>query len=81
MLKVNYLLWNFHLSKQVTTLVSSKGPSNKKKGKSKKAHVLCAAVQKATEHFTVAGEHIASENPEVKVEMLAAVDEVKKAGK
>ncbi|XP_014661382.1 PREDICTED: catenin alpha-like [Priapulus caudatus] len=65
---------------QVTTLISSKGPSNKKKGRSKKAHVLCAAVQKATEHFTIAGEHIASENPEVRVEMLAAVEEVKKAG-
>ena len=35
---------------QVTTLVSSKSPQ-KKKGKSKRAHVLVAAVEKATANF------------------------------
>ncbi|XP_013405995.1 catenin alpha-2 isoform X4 [Lingula anatina] len=65
---------------QVTTLVNQKGPSKKKKGRSKKAHVLSAAVQKATENFIVRGREIAEENPEVRNEMLAAVDEVTKTG-
>lgn len=65
---------------QVTTLVSQKGPSKKKKGRSKKAHVLSAAVQKATENFINSGEEIANENPEVRNEMLAAVDDVRKTG-
>lgn len=67
---------------QVTTLVSSnqKGPSKKKKGRSKKAHVLAAAVQKATESFIEQGETIAHQNPEIRNEMLSAVDDVKKTG-
>ncbi|KAI2803188.1 hypothetical protein RDWZM_001318 [Blomia tropicalis] len=65
---------------QVTTLVNTKGPSNKKKGRSKRAHVLVAAVEKATENFIVRGEEIALENADIKVEMLGAVEEVRKAG-
>jgi len=65
---------------QVTTLVSQKGPSKKKKGRSKKAHVLSAAVQKATENFIAKGEEIAQENPEIQSEMMAAVEDVKKTG-
>ncbi|XP_064630092.1 catenin alpha-2-like isoform X2 [Lineus longissimus] len=65
---------------QVTTLVNQKGPSRKKKGRSKKAHVLSAAVQRATENFIEKGEEIANENPEIKNEMLAAVDDVRKTG-
>lgn len=65
---------------QVTTLVNQKSPSNKKKGRSKKAHVLSAAVQKATENFIIAGETIANENPDIRNDMLDAVDEVKKTG-
>ncbi|XP_060576597.1 catenin alpha-like [Ruditapes philippinarum] len=65
---------------QVTTLVNQKGPSNKKKGRSKKGHVLAAAVQKATLNFVEKGEEIARENPDVKEDMLAAVDEVRKTG-
>ncbi|XP_076461006.1 LOW QUALITY PROTEIN: catenin alpha-2-like [Babylonia areolata] len=65
---------------QVTTLVNQNGPSNKKKGRSKKAHVLSAAVQKATENFVIQGEQIAEENPEVKADMIAAIDEVKQTG-
>lgn len=65
---------------KVTTLVSQKGPSRKKKGRSKKAHVLSAAVQKATEHFIQKGEEIANENPEIRKDMLAAVDDVKATG-
>ena len=64
---------------QVTTLVSSKSPQ-KKKGKSKRAHVLVAAVEKATQNFVEKGEIIASENPGISKEMLAAVEEVKSAG-
>jgi len=64
---------------QVTTLVSSKSPQ-KKKGKSKRAIVLVAAVEKATANFVEKGELIALENPEIKAEMLATVDEVKATG-
>ena len=64
----------------MTTLVNTKGPSNKKKGRSKRAHVLVAAVEKATENFIVRGEEIALENADIKVEMLGAVEEVRKAG-
>lgn len=65
---------------QVTTLVSQKGPSKKKKGRSKKAHVLSAAVMKATENFIAKGEEIANENPDIRNEMLQAVDDVRKTG-
>nr|XP_018896705.1 PREDICTED: catenin alpha isoform X2 [Bemisia tabaci] len=65
---------------QVTTLVNTKGPSKKKKGRSKRAHVLVAAVEKATENFIEKGEQIAYENPDIKQEMLAAVEEVRKTG-
>ncbi|XP_052831828.1 catenin alpha-2 isoform X1 [Octopus bimaculoides] len=65
---------------QVTTLVSQKGPVKKKKGHSKKAHVLSAAVQKATENFIERGEEIAEENPEIREDMLLAVEDVRKTG-
>jgi catenin alpha len=63
----------------VTTLVSSKSPQ-KKKGKSKRAHVLVAAVERATANFVERGKQIAQENPEIEREMLSAVDEVQKTG-
>lgn len=66
---------------QVTTLVNTKGPSKKKKGRSKRAHVLVAAVKKATENFIEKGEQIAYENPDIKQEMLSAVEEVRITGK
>ncbi|XP_039486738.1 catenin alpha isoform X2 [Drosophila santomea] len=65
---------------QVTTLVNTKGPSKKKKGKSKRASALVAAVEKATENFIQKGEQIAYENPDITQEMLTAVDEVRKTG-
>ncbi|CRK88635.1 CLUMA_CG002365, isoform B [Clunio marinus] len=65
---------------QVTTLVNSKSTSKKKKGKSKRASALVAAVEKATENFIERGEQIAYENPDITQEMLAAVDEVRKTG-
>ncbi|XP_064465746.1 catenin alpha-like [Ornithodoros turicata] len=65
---------------QVTTLVNTKGPSKKKKGRSKRAHVLVAAVERATENFIKKGEEIANENPDIHQEMMAAVEEVRKTG-
>ena len=42
--------------------------------------MLVAAVTKSVEHFIIKGEEIALENPEIKNEMLAAVEEVRKTG-
>ena len=66
---------------QVTTLVNTKGPSKKKKGKSKRANALVSTVEKATENFIQKGEQIAHENKDITQEMLSAVDEVRKTGK
>ncbi|XP_016420437.1 catenin alpha-1-like [Sinocyclocheilus rhinocerous] len=67
---------------QVTTLVNSsnKGPSNKKKGRSKKAHVLAASVETATQNFLEKGEKIAKESQFLKDELTAAVEDVRKQG-
>ncbi|MBN3286198.1 CTNA1 protein, partial [Polyodon spathula] len=67
---------------QVTTLVNSsnKGPSNKKKGRSKKAHVLAASVEQATHHFLEKGDKIAKESQFLKEELIAAVEDVRKQG-
>ena len=75
-----FFLYNSLKLFQVTTLVNTKGPSKKKKGRSKRAHVLVAAVEKATENFIEKGELIAYENPDIKQEMLSAVEEVRKTG-
>lgn len=61
-------------------MVDTTGPSKKKKGRSKRAHVLVAAVEKATENFIEKGSIIAYENPDIKQEMLVAVEEVRKTG-
>lgn len=73
----------FHLCLQVTTLVntSNKGPSNKKRGRSKKAHVLAASVEQATENFLDKGDKIAKESQFLKEELVAAVEDVRKQGK
>ncbi|KAL0607892.1 Catenin alpha-1, partial [Plecturocebus cupreus] len=65
---------------QVTTLVNtnSKGPSNKKRGRSKKAHVLAASVEQATENFLDKGDKIAKESQFLKEELVAAVEDVRK---
>ncbi|XP_026574724.1 catenin alpha-2 isoform X2 [Pseudonaja textilis] len=67
---------------QVTTLVntSNKGPSGKKKGRSKKAHVLAASVEQATQNFLEKGEQIAKESQDLKDELVAAVEDVRKQG-
>lgn len=51
-----------------------------KKGRSKKAHLLCEAVYQATQNFIAKGEEIATENDEVRNEMVAAVDDVRQTG-
>ncbi|KAM6361803.1 LOW QUALITY PROTEIN: catenin alpha-2 [Alca torda] len=67
---------------QVTTLVntSNKGPSGKKKGRSKKAHVLAASVEQATQNFLEKGDQIAKESQDLKEELVAAVEDVRKQG-
>uniref|UniRef100_A0A674MXG8 Catenin alpha-2 n=1 Tax=Takifugu rubripes TaxID=31033 RepID=A0A674MXG8_TAKRU len=65
---------------QVTTLVntSNKGPSTKKKGRSKKAHVLAVSVEQATQNFLEKGEQIAKDSQDLKEELIAAVEDVRK---
>ncbi|XP_062334158.1 catenin alpha-2-like [Osmerus eperlanus] len=67
---------------QVTTLVntSNKGPSSKKKGRSKKAHVLAVSVEQATQNFLEKGEQIAKDSHDLKEELIAAVEDVRKQG-
>ena len=64
---------------QVTTLVASKSPQ-KKKGKSKRAQVLVAAVERATANFVERGQQIAAENPEIQRDMMEAVQAVQASG-
>ncbi|KAI3353181.1 hypothetical protein L3Q82_019733 [Scortum barcoo] len=66
----------------VTTLVntSNKGPSSKKKGRSKKAHVLAVSVEQATQNFLEKGEQIAKDSQDLKEELAAAVEDVRKQG-
>uniref|UniRef100_A0A3P8ZFP2 Catenin alpha-2 n=1 Tax=Esox lucius TaxID=8010 RepID=A0A3P8ZFP2_ESOLU len=67
---------------QVTTLVntSNKGPSGKKKGRSKKAHVLAVSVEQATQNFLEKGEQIAKDSHDLKEELILAVEDVRKQG-
>lgn len=65
---------------QVTTLIATKEPSKMRKGKSKRAHALVAAVEKATGHFIEKGNIIANENTMFKKDMLEAVEQVDKTG-
>jgi len=59
--------------------VASKSPQ-KKKGKSKRAHVLVAAVERATANFVERGQQIAAENPEIQHDMMEAVQAVQATG-
>ena len=54
--------------------------SRKKKGRSQKAQVLVAALEKATANFLDKGQQIADENAEVEQEMTLAVGAVRKTG-
>lgn len=80
-LKLNFV-YIFLSRFKVTTLVntSNKGPSGKKKGRSKKAHVLAASVEQATQNFLEKGEQIAKESQDLKEELVAAVEDVRKQG-
>lgn len=65
---------------QVTTLINFRAPSNRRKGRSKRAMVLVAAVQQATEDFIRKGQEIADENPDLRTEMLTAIEDVRRTG-
>ncbi len=64
----------------MTTLISEQ-PSNKKKGRSKRAHLLVANVVQATENFINKASEIAHENPDMRNDLLQSIEEVKRTGK
>ncbi|CAF1207289.1 unnamed protein product [Adineta ricciae] len=64
---------------QVTSLISDQ-PSNKKKGRSKQAHLLVRNVIQATENFIKKSNEIAHENPEMRNDLLQSMEEVKQSG-
>uniref|UniRef100_UPI00358DDF47 catenin alpha-2-like n=1 Tax=Myxine glutinosa TaxID=7769 RepID=UPI00358DDF47 len=70
------------LVQEVTTLenLNKKGPSNKKKGRSKKAHVLSASVERATHNFIEKGDQIAQDSEFLKDELSEAVQDVRNQG-
>ncbi|XP_041511132.1 catenin alpha-3 [Microtus oregoni] len=64
---------------QVTTLVNCpQNPSNRKKGRSKRARVLLASVEEATWNLLDKGEKIAKEARALKEELTAALQEVRR---
>uniref|UniRef100_A0A9L0QY91 Catenin alpha 3 n=1 Tax=Equus caballus TaxID=9796 RepID=A0A9L0QY91_HORSE len=64
---------------QVTTLVNCpQNPSNRKKGRSKRARVLLASVEEATWNLLDKGEKIAQEATVLKEELTAALEGVRK---
>ncbi|XP_032697904.1 catenin alpha-3 isoform X1 [Lontra canadensis] len=64
---------------QVTTLVNCpQNPSNRKKGRSKRARVLLASVEEATWNLLDKGEKIAQEATVLKKELTTALEEVRK---
>ncbi|XP_042122627.1 catenin alpha-3 isoform X1 [Peromyscus maniculatus bairdii] len=66
---------------QVTTLVNCpQNPSNRKKGRSKRAKVLLASVEEATRNLLDKGEKMAKEAAVLKEELTAALQEVRKEG-
>ncbi|XP_055332625.1 catenin alpha-like [Paramacrobiotus metropolitanus] len=65
---------------QVTTLVNAKGSPSHHPGRSKRGPVLVATVERATSDFIAKGEQIARDNVEMKQELTAAVDDVRKSG-
>ena len=65
---------------QVTSLISEQ-PSNKRKGRSKRAHLLVANVVLATEHFIQKANEIAHENPEMRNDLSQSMEEVKRTGR
>jgi len=68
------------LVNQVTTLVNSKGPSTKKKGKSVRPQALVKCVEEATASFILKGGEIARENPELSSAIKEAIETTKVNG-
>lgn len=67
---------------QVTTLVNCpQNPSNKKKGCSKRAHVILASIEDATWNLLEKGEKIAKDAPILTEELNAALHDVRKESK
>jgi catenin alpha len=64
---------------QVTSLISEE-PSNTKKGRSKRAHLLVTNVIQATENFINKAGEIANENPDIRNDLLQSMKEVKRTG-
>ncbi|CAF2495810.1 unnamed protein product [Rotaria sp. Silwood2] len=64
---------------QVTSLISDQ-PSNKRKGRSKRAHLLVANIIQATENFINKASEIAHENPDMRNDLLQSMEEVKRTG-
>ncbi|CAF5044855.1 unnamed protein product, partial [Rotaria sp. Silwood1] len=62
---------------QVTSLISDQ-PSNKRKGRSKRAHLLVANIIQATENFINKASEIAHENPDMRNDLLQSMEEVKR---
>ena len=68
------------LVNKVTALMNTNGDSGLKKGKSKNAHVLSLAIERATAEFISKAEQIAKENPVVENDIMKALDDVKSSG-
>lgn len=69
-----------HTSFQVTSLIAEE-PSNTKKGRSKRAHLLVTNVIEATENFiNKAREIIVHENSDIRNDLLQSMEGVKRAG-
>ncbi|CAF3798953.1 unnamed protein product [Rotaria magnacalcarata] len=64
---------------QVTSLISDQ-PSNNKKGRSKRAHLLVTNVVQAIENFIHKASEIAHENPEMRNDLLQSMEDVKRTG-
>lgn len=68
------------LISQLNSLSTASMASSKKKGRSKRAHVLVESVCEAIENFIREGADIAQENPEMRDELMRAVADVRSAG-
>ena len=65
---------------QITTLVSKTGPTDHRKGQSKRAEVLVATMKRAVEIFIQKGQEIALESSIMFGELNAAIDDIKSTG-
>jgi len=63
----------------VTSLISEQ-PSNKRRGRSKQAHLLVENVIQAIENFINKASEIAHENPDMRNDLLQSMEEVKRTG-